>query len=113
MIDEGVTIVDEAIQQVRDLSFELRPSLLDDLGLTAALRWYADRYAQRTGILIAHVGCFWDSPQCPYRPDRWAKDVSINGVKMRKLLIDRMGKNLVPNKFPGEPGHFAASQASY
>jgi PAS domain S-box-containing protein len=50
LIDEGVTIVDEAIQQVRDLSFELRPSLLDDLGLTAALRWYADRYAQRTGI---------------------------------------------------------------
>jgi PAS domain S-box-containing protein len=50
LLDEGVTIVDEAIQQVRDLSFELRPSLLDDLGLTAALRWYADRYAQRTGI---------------------------------------------------------------
>lgn len=50
LIDEGVTIVDEAIQQVRDLSFELRPSLLDDLGLTAALRWYADRFTQRTGI---------------------------------------------------------------
>ncbi len=50
LIDESVTIVDEAIQQVRDLSFELRPSLLDDLGLTAALRWYADRYAERTGI---------------------------------------------------------------
>jgi signal transduction histidine kinase len=50
LIEEGVNIVDEAIQQVRDLSFELRPSLLDDLGLSAALRWYADRYAQRTGI---------------------------------------------------------------
>ena len=50
LIDEGVTTVDEALQQVRDLSFELRPSLLDDLGLTAALRRYADRYAQRTGI---------------------------------------------------------------
>jgi signal transduction histidine kinase len=50
LIDEGVSLVDEAIQQVRDLSFELRPSLLDDLGLTAALHWYADRYMQRTGI---------------------------------------------------------------
>ena len=50
LIDEGVSIVDEAIQQVRDLSFELRPSLLDDPGLSAALRWYSDRYAQRTGI---------------------------------------------------------------
>jgi PAS domain S-box-containing protein len=50
LIDEGITLVDEAIHQVRNLSFELRPSLLDDLGLTAALHWYADRYAQRTGI---------------------------------------------------------------
>jgi PAS domain S-box-containing protein len=50
LIEESVTIVDEAIQQVRDLSFELRPSLLDDLGLTAAVRWYADRYTERTGI---------------------------------------------------------------
>jgi len=50
LIDEGVTIVDEALDQVRNLSFELRPSLLDDLGLVTALRWYADRFTQRTGI---------------------------------------------------------------
>jgi PAS domain S-box-containing protein len=50
LIDEGVVIVDEALCQVRGLSFELRPSVLDDLGLVAALRWYTDRFAQRTGI---------------------------------------------------------------
>lgn len=50
LIDEGVAIVDEALGQVRNLSFELRPSLLDDLGLAAALRWYSDRVTQRTGI---------------------------------------------------------------
>jgi PAS domain S-box-containing protein len=50
LIDEGVAIVDEALGQVRNLSFELRPSLLDDLGLTTALRWYTDRFTQRTGI---------------------------------------------------------------
>jgi PAS domain S-box-containing protein len=50
LIDEGVAIVDNALEQVRDLSFELRPSLLDDLGLVAALRWYSDRFARRTGI---------------------------------------------------------------
>ncbi len=50
LINEGVAVVDQAIQQVRELSFTLRPSLLDDLGLTSALRWYVDRYAQRTGI---------------------------------------------------------------
>lgn len=53
LIDEGVAIVDEALDQVRNLSFELRPSLLDDLGLAAALRWYTDRFTQRTGIQAA------------------------------------------------------------
>jgi signal transduction histidine kinase len=38
------------LQQVRNLSLDLRPSLLDDLGLVAALRWYVDRQGQRTGI---------------------------------------------------------------
>lgn len=50
LIDEGVGMVDQALEQVRDLSFELRPSILDDLGLIAALRWFADRYSRRTGI---------------------------------------------------------------
>jgi PAS domain S-box-containing protein len=47
---EGIKVIDEALKRVRDLSFELRPSLLDDLGLAAATRWYIDRFAQRAGI---------------------------------------------------------------
>jgi PAS domain S-box-containing protein len=50
LIDQGITIIDSALEQVRNLSFELRPSVLDGLGLVAALRWYSDQYAQRTGI---------------------------------------------------------------
>jgi PAS domain S-box-containing protein len=49
-IEESIVIVDEALGRIRELSLELRPSLLDDLGLAAALRWYVDRYGQRTGI---------------------------------------------------------------
>ncbi len=33
MLDEGSTSVDQALEQVRDLSLLLRPSLLDHLGL--------------------------------------------------------------------------------
>ena len=50
-LDESIGIVDEALGCVRELSIELHPSLLDDLGLSAALRWYVDRYAERTGII--------------------------------------------------------------
>jgi PAS domain S-box-containing protein len=49
-IGDGIRVIDEALRRVRDLSFELRPSLLDDLGLAAATRWYVYRYAQRAGI---------------------------------------------------------------
>ncbi len=48
---ESIRIVDRALQQVRDLSLDLRPPLLDDLGLPAALRWYVDRQAQRGGLI--------------------------------------------------------------
>jgi PAS domain S-box-containing protein len=48
--EQGMTIIDEALEQVRSLSFELRPSILDGLGLPSALRWYADQYTRRTGI---------------------------------------------------------------
>lgn len=54
-IDESVTIIDEALDQVRELSLELRPSLLDELGLVAALRWYAARYSSRSGIAAAVI----------------------------------------------------------
>lgn len=63
LIDEGVAIVDEALEQVRDLSFELRPSVLDDLGLAAALRWYSDRFARRTGINAATAIDLPESPR--------------------------------------------------
>ena len=38
---ENVRIVEDALQQVRRLALALRPSMLDDLGLEAALSWLA------------------------------------------------------------------------
>ncbi|MGZ8843045.1 MAG: PAS domain S-box protein [Pyrinomonadaceae bacterium] len=55
-INESMEVIDEALVKVRELSLELRPSLLDDLGLAAALRWYVDRYTQRTGIVTKVIG---------------------------------------------------------
>ncbi len=42
---------DEIIQQVRRISSELRPGVLDDLGLLAAIEWQAQEFEQRTGTL--------------------------------------------------------------
>ena len=51
-VKDNIEAVDEALRLVRDLSVELRPSVLDDLGLVSAIRWYTDRYSRRTGILV-------------------------------------------------------------
>lgn len=49
-IKDNIDAVDEALRLVRDLSVDLRPPLLDDLGLATALCWYVDRYSQRVGV---------------------------------------------------------------
>ena len=42
--------IDSTIQTVRRISTELRPGILDDLGLVAALEWQAHEFQKRTGI---------------------------------------------------------------
>lgn len=44
--------VSTLIAQVRQRSLELRPAILDDLGLHAALQWLIARYREQTGIVI-------------------------------------------------------------
>jgi signal transduction histidine kinase len=47
---ECVAAIDEALEQVRRVSRDLRPSQLDDLGLVAALRSHLDRQAGSAGF---------------------------------------------------------------
>lgn len=51
-VKDNIEAVDEALRLVRDLSVDLRPPLLDDLGLITALEWYVDRYVKRTGLQV-------------------------------------------------------------
>lgn len=51
-----VETVEQTLQEVRRLSFDLRPSLLDDLGLIPALRWNLDRQAQQAGFAAQFRG---------------------------------------------------------
>ena len=49
-LKESLEVVDRVLEQVHDLSLNLRPSMLDDLGLEPALRWYTDRQAALAGL---------------------------------------------------------------
>ena len=44
------TVAQDALEDVHRLIYDLRPSVLDDLGLAAGLRWYAETRLQPSGI---------------------------------------------------------------
>ncbi|KUM23174.1 histidine kinase [Mesorhizobium loti] len=48
-IDRSVEALNDAIKEIRQLSHDLRPRVLDDLGLTAALEALCHHFAERTG----------------------------------------------------------------
>ena len=49
---EAHTLVDDLIVRVRDLSLDLRPAMLDDLGLLPALLWLFERFSKQTNLEI-------------------------------------------------------------
>jgi signal transduction histidine kinase len=49
-VEDCLRLVDESIGNVRQMSQLLRPTILDDFGLEAALRWLCEGFSHRTGI---------------------------------------------------------------
>lgn len=51
-LEEIQDTVTDIIGQVREMSLNLRPSMLDDMGLLPTLLWHIDRYTKQTGIRV-------------------------------------------------------------
>jgi PAS domain S-box-containing protein len=49
---ESIALVNQVHSEIRTLSYLLHPPLLDELGLAAALTWYADGFSERSGIKV-------------------------------------------------------------
>lgn len=63
-VADTIDLADCLLDQVRDLSLDLRPPLLDELGLVPALRGYIETEAKRAGISIdvVELGSVSDLP---------------------------------------------------
>jgi signal transduction histidine kinase len=72
-IDELLDITDRTLQQVRGLSLDLRPSMLDHLGLAATLRWYVERESERGGFVVT----------CRIEPERLRLDAPLETTIFR------------------------------
>jgi PAS domain S-box-containing protein len=89
-IQSSIELTEEAIKQVRSLSLDLRPSMLDDLGLIPALRWFIDRQSQRTGInarLAAQQITERLSPQLEIACYRIAQEAITNVIRHAGLDV--------------------------
>jgi signal transduction histidine kinase len=49
---EAKVLTVRTIEELHRLIFDLRPSVLDDLGLLSAIRWYAERHLEPRGISV-------------------------------------------------------------
>jgi signal transduction histidine kinase len=52
IVVEAETLLNGLMEQMRNLSLELRPGMLDDLGLLPTLLWYFDNYTAKTQIRV-------------------------------------------------------------
>ncbi|HZY41912.1 MAG TPA: GAF domain-containing sensor histidine kinase, partial [Anaerolineae bacterium] len=55
-IDLSLELVAETIDRLRDVMADLRPPVLDDYGLRAALRWHGERFTRYTGLPVRLTG---------------------------------------------------------
>jgi signal transduction histidine kinase len=97
-IDDCMRLVDEAIGNVRQLSQLLRPTILDDFGLEAGLRWLCEGFMARTGMAVDFT-----SGETGRLPDdtethlfRIAQEALTNvarhsGAKRVEMRLDRAG----------------------
>jgi two-component system sensor histidine kinase UhpB len=49
---DSVSLVDSTLQSIEGVMADLRPPLLDEYGLAAALAWHAEEFSRRTGIRV-------------------------------------------------------------
>ena len=58
--DETLSLLDNTVKAIRRICTELRPSIIDDLGLNAALEWQVAEFIERLNIEISYKNNFND-----------------------------------------------------
>ena len=92
-VAESKTLVDDMVRTVRNLALGLRPSMLDDFGLQAALEWYVRDVISRYGLNVElrMEGDFDSLPErhrtCVYRAVQEALTNCIRHAKAHSVHV--------------------------
>jgi len=86
----------EALREVREVSLDLRPGMLDDAGLVSTLREYAQQFAERTGIAVEVAAADWETrlqPEMEVTVFRIVQEALTNVAKHASAGRVRIGLN--------------------
>ena len=98
-VTAGRQLVDDVMRTVRDLALGLRPSMLDDLGLQAALEWHVRDFTRRYGLQVdlAMNGEFDGLPDqhrtCVYRAVQEALTNCVKHSACRRIQVRVLGRS--------------------
>ena len=93
-LEDSIQLLDRLLGQVRQLSLDLRPPLLDQLGLVPALRWLVDQQGQRAGLhmsFTASVGDLKIDPAVQTACFRVAQEAITNVIRhsgAKNVVVD-------------------------
>lgn len=62
---ESLSFGEQALKEIRTLSYVLHPPLLDQAGLITALRWYVKGFSERSGVLVSFAEVNGDDHRMP------------------------------------------------
>ena len=68
-VSESIQLADQALQEIRTISYLLHPPMLDEAGLVLALEWYVEGFSQRSGMKI-HL-------ELPERYERLSQEMEL------------------------------------
>jgi signal transduction histidine kinase len=97
-VAEAKKLVDSMFRTVRDLALGLRPSMLDDFGLQAALEWHVRDFTGRFGVAVdLHMeGNFDVVPEqhrmCVYRAVQEALTNCVRHAKASRVTVAVTGR---------------------
>ena len=80
----AVSLVDDTVETIRRINAGLRPPIIDDLGLIAALEWQANEFTSHTDI-----PCFFKSDM---KEQEFSKLFSLNVFRIFQETLTNIGK---------------------
>jgi PAS domain S-box-containing protein len=91
LLAEAADLIDVAIDSVRRIVTDLRPSVLDQLGVLAAIEWYAEQIAERTPLQCEYaVVC-----KCALQHDASAIAIDAERSTMLFRIVQEALTNIV------------------